>query len=120
LDEDGLLDFEEVEEGTDPGNQDTDDDGWTDGEEVNQYGTDPLDPDDFPEEGETGMADTGEPSEDSGTPSEPEPNGNELGKLEGEIKGCRCSSSANPAGSAGWLLGLMAFAYRRRSSIAQD
>jgi hypothetical protein len=44
-DGDGLLDSEEDAIGTDPLDPDTDDDGLTDGDEVNVYGTDPLDAD---------------------------------------------------------------------------
>lgn len=42
-DEDGLTNAQEAELGTDPNLPDTDDDGIPDGEEVNTYGTDPLD-----------------------------------------------------------------------------
>jgi predicted outer membrane repeat protein len=45
IDGDGLDAVEEAAAGTDPLDPDTDDDGLTDGEEVNTYGTDPLDPD---------------------------------------------------------------------------
>jgi len=41
-DNDGLLDKEEKELGTDPNNRDTDGDGLTDGDEVHKYKTDPL------------------------------------------------------------------------------
>jgi hypothetical protein len=45
-DGDGLLDMDEIDVyGTDPLDPDSDDDGLTDGEEVNEYGTDPLDGD---------------------------------------------------------------------------
>jgi len=44
-DGDGLLDSEESDIRTDPYNPDTDDDGLTDGDEVNTYKTDPLNPD---------------------------------------------------------------------------
>ncbi len=44
-DDDGLTDGEEIDIGTDPVNQDTDEDGLSDGEEVNIYGFDPLNPD---------------------------------------------------------------------------
>lgn len=44
-DGDGLLDSHEAEIGTDPYNPDTDDDGLSDGEEVNLYRTNPLDND---------------------------------------------------------------------------
>jgi hypothetical protein len=44
-DEDGLNNQEEVDNGTDPEDPDTDDDGLLDGEEVNDIGTDPTDPD---------------------------------------------------------------------------
>ena len=42
-DGDGLSDAVEADVGTDPLNADTDGDGWTDGDEVQVYGTDPLD-----------------------------------------------------------------------------
>jgi hypothetical protein len=42
-DGDGLSDAVEADLGTDPLNADTDGDGWTDGDEVKVYGTDPLD-----------------------------------------------------------------------------
>lgn len=41
-DGDGLTNAEEAALGTDPNNPDTDDDGISDGDEVNVYGTDPL------------------------------------------------------------------------------
>lgn len=45
-DDDGLSDGDEVNvHGTDPTDPDTDDDGLSDGDEVNIHGTDPLDPD---------------------------------------------------------------------------
>ncbi len=40
-----MSDGEEIGLGTDPFDADTDDDGLSDGDEVNLYGTDPLDPD---------------------------------------------------------------------------
>ncbi len=43
-DDDGLSDGIEDGLGTDPDNADTDGDGFTDSEEVNSLGTDPLDP----------------------------------------------------------------------------
>ncbi|MBM25134.1 MAG: hypothetical protein CL760_05525, partial [Chloroflexi bacterium] len=43
-DNDGLTDYEEIREGTDPNNPDTDNDGLEDGEEVD-LGTDPNNPD---------------------------------------------------------------------------
>lgn len=43
-DTDGLSDAQELELGTDPFYWDTDHDGYTDGEEVLTYGTNPLDP----------------------------------------------------------------------------
>ena len=44
MDGDGLLDVEEAIIGTDALNSDTDRDGFDDGEEVLELGTDPLDP----------------------------------------------------------------------------
>jgi len=44
-DGDGLLDADEVAMGTDPADSDTDDDGLSDGTEVNIHGTDPTDSD---------------------------------------------------------------------------
>ena len=44
-DEDDLTNLEEQPAGTDPHDGDTDDDGLSDGDEVNIHGTDPLDPD---------------------------------------------------------------------------
>lgn len=44
-DGDGLTDVEEARLGTDPNNPDTDDDGISDGDEVNVWGSDPLNPD---------------------------------------------------------------------------
>lgn len=45
-DGDGLSNLEECTLGTDPSDPDTDGDGWSDGDEVDQLGSDPLDPDD--------------------------------------------------------------------------
>ena len=47
-DEDGLTNLEEYNSNTDPNLEDTDGDTWTDGDEISQ-GTDPLDPDDYPQ-----------------------------------------------------------------------
>ena len=47
-DNDLLVNLLEYEYNTDPQNPDTDGDGWTDGDEVLVYDTDPLDPDDHP------------------------------------------------------------------------
>lgn len=44
-DGDGLTDAEEATLGTDPNDADSDDDGLSDGDEVNVYGTDPLNAD---------------------------------------------------------------------------
>ena len=41
-DADGLMDFIEINGGTDPAVQDTDGDGLTDGVEIDLFGTDPL------------------------------------------------------------------------------
>ncbi|MFX0017456.1 MAG: right-handed parallel beta-helix repeat-containing protein [Candidatus Hermodarchaeota archaeon] len=51
---DNLINIKEYSWDTDPQNPDTDGDNWSDGDEVLTYGTDPLDPNDyptFPEEG---------------------------------------------------------------------
>jgi hypothetical protein len=47
LDEDGLRGFDEAWHGTDPNDSDTDDDGYSDGEEAHAW-SDPLDPEDTP------------------------------------------------------------------------
>ena len=47
-DNDGLLNIYEYLNGTDPQDPDSDNDGYSDGEEVNNLGTDPLDPNDPP------------------------------------------------------------------------
>jgi len=47
-DEDLLINVLEYQSNTDPQNPDTDGDGWTDGDEILVYDTDPLDPDDHP------------------------------------------------------------------------
>ena len=44
-DSDGLNSMQEYQSGSDPGNSDTDNDGLTDGAEVNTYATDPSDAD---------------------------------------------------------------------------
>ncbi len=44
-DGDGLTNLGEFQNGTDPNDGDTDNDGLSDGDEVNQYGSDPLDTD---------------------------------------------------------------------------
>jgi len=44
-DDDGLLDLEELELGTDLNDPDSDNDGLLDGQEVNDHDTDPIDPD---------------------------------------------------------------------------
>jgi len=44
-DNDGLLDSQEEQYGTDPYDPDSDDDGLSDGEEIKTYRTDPLNPD---------------------------------------------------------------------------
>jgi hypothetical protein len=44
-DDDGLLDGEEMQMGTNPDDADTDDDGLNDGAEAKVHGTNPLDPD---------------------------------------------------------------------------
>jgi hypothetical protein len=48
---DGLTNLEEYYYGTNPTKQDTDGDSWTDYEEIMIYGTDPLDPNDYPKTG---------------------------------------------------------------------
>jgi len=45
---DNLVNIEEYSWDTDPQNPDTDGDGWSDGDEVHVYATDPLDPDSYP------------------------------------------------------------------------
>ena len=47
-DGDGLIDTDEAVYGTDPTIADTDFDGYSDGDEVITYGTDPLDPNSWP------------------------------------------------------------------------
>ncbi|MEJ2251335.1 MAG: caspase family protein, partial [Candidatus Lokiarchaeota archaeon] len=47
-DSDGLLNIQEYNLSCNPQDPDTDDDGWLDGDEVNTYGTDPLDPNSHP------------------------------------------------------------------------
>ena len=47
-DNDDLLNILEYQHDTNPQNPDTDYDGWTDGDEILVYDTDPLDPDDHP------------------------------------------------------------------------
>lgn len=45
IDNDGLSDVDEVRDGSDPRDADSDDDGLTDAQEVLQYGTSPTNPD---------------------------------------------------------------------------
>ncbi|MBN2015545.1 DUF4215 domain-containing protein [Candidatus Dojkabacteria bacterium] len=62
-DDDGINDGEEVKEhGTDPNDSDSDDDGLSDGDEVKKYGTDPNNPNDPGEDGRIPL--TGEGDED--------------------------------------------------------
>jgi len=47
-DNDLLVNIQEYQFNTNPQNPDSDGDGWTDGDEVLNYGTDPLDPNSYP------------------------------------------------------------------------
>ncbi len=67
-DGDGLRDDIEAALGTDPLDPDTDDDGLTDGEEVNTYGTDPLDAD----TDDDGLTDPGEINTHATDPLDPD------------------------------------------------
>jgi len=48
-DSDDLVNIDEYQHNTNPQYPDTDYDGWTDGDEVLVYDTDPLDPNDHPD-----------------------------------------------------------------------
>lgn len=66
LEGDGLSSCGEIFYGTDPNDADTDDDGLTDGAEVNTYGTDPLDAD----TDDDGLTDSAEVSTHSTDPND--------------------------------------------------
>ena len=89
-DDDGLSDGDEVDLGTDPNNPDTDGDGISDGDEV-ANGTDPLDPNDPGQPGTTT------------TSTDPRPLEGQDGVYLGGACGC-----ATPANGVGPLLPLAA------------
>ncbi|MEN0063144.1 MAG: hypothetical protein AAGA48_13395 [Myxococcota bacterium] len=68
LDGDGLTDEEEEDLGSDPLDPDTDNDGLTDGDEVNEYDTDLLDPD----TDDDGLTDGDEVNEHDTDPLDPD------------------------------------------------
>jgi len=78
VDEDGLLDIEEEELGTDPYVADSDGDGHSDGSEAAE-GTDPLDFDDHPYLGGYEI--------DDHCRDQIQAEGNEIGKITDNIKG---------------------------------
>ncbi|MFZ0545306.1 MAG: protein kinase [Candidatus Promineifilaceae bacterium] len=73
-DSDGLTNSKEAELLTDPDNPDSDNDGLTDGEEVNQYGTDPLDDD----SDDDGLLDGEEINDYQSSPNNPDSDGDGL------------------------------------------
>jgi hypothetical protein len=73
-DNDDLLNSEELTNGTDPRNEDTDSDGINDGDEVNTYGTDPNDAD---SDGD-GLADGYEVTTSSTDPTDSDSDGDGL------------------------------------------
>ena len=116
-DDDGLQDGEEVDEhGTDPLDEDTDDDGLQDGEEVDDYGTDPTD-----EDTDDGGVDDGTEVDRGSDPLDPSDDFPGDTGLSGAYKGgwgsCNCASVHGGAGAAGaWAIALLAgllFARRR-------
>jgi PKD repeat protein len=74
LDGDGLTNIEEYNNNTDPNDADSDDDGLTDGEEVNTYGTDPNDVD----SDDDGLTDDEEVHTHSTDPNDPDSDGDGL------------------------------------------
>ena len=104
-DEDGLTDAEEGEIGTDPLDGDSDDDGLTDGDEVNEHGTDPLNAD-----SDGGGVSDGQEVLDGGDPLDPTDDVTEddLGALDGVLKGGNGLSCATSAGASAPGAGLMA------------
>ncbi len=110
-DDDGLTDGAEVEDfDTDPLDADTDDDGVSDGDEVDS-GSDPnTPPTPTGITGDTGFggdtADTGAP-----VPTNPNPRGDGDGE---SSEGCGCNQPSAPVGVRLAMLGLVAFARRRR------
>ena len=85
-DGDGLSNQREQDEGTDPENPDTDGDGLTDGQEVNQHGTDPVDQD---TDGD-GLSDGEEVNEHNTSPNNPDTDG------DGVTDGAEVASGSDP------------------------
>ena len=100
LHEDGLSDTDELENGTDPNNADSDEDLLTDSEEL-EYGTDPNNPD---SDGD-GLSD-GQEVENGTDPLAVD------GGDEEKEDAASCSTTSNPAGL--WPMVLMVFPFLRR------
>ena len=114
-DGDGLDDDEEDALGTDPNNPDTDGDGLSDGDEVNEYGTDPLLADT-----DGGGVDDGDELDAGTDPLDPDDDmvagtGTDTGDISEKRNGgkdggeCGCATSERGGLTSLLILGLLAF-----------
>ncbi len=106
-DGDGLTDMDEDTLGTDPADADTDDDTLSDGEEVLQLETDPLDDD-----SDGGGLDDGTEVGRGSDPNDAADDGLPISWVKG---GCSCASTEQRSSGLVWLLGLLPALIRRKS-----